>query len=188
VDEEAAILAEIKQLGETEVRQLLATNQFTWAYHEPALRWIEELDRAAAEESERRRDASQAEETEIARSVKDAAWAAARAAERAAIAAEKAKTRATTALIIAAISIVATLTGIFIVHQNSIIKIDLGTQHRLRTEISPCGRAPSKLAVLSSRLSALGDASGRSLLQHGQPRGTALTRQDEAQSYRLHSA
>jgi hypothetical protein len=145
VDDEAAILNELKQLGEVEVRHRLATNQFSLAYHPSALRWIEDLDRAADEESERRKDASQAEQTEIARSAKDAAWLAARAAERAATAAEKATTRATIALVIAAISIAATVVGIFIVHRDSTFKINIGNQ--IRTEISPYELAPSKLGV-----------------------------------------
>jgi hypothetical protein len=117
VDEEAAILAELKKWGEVNVRNLLATNQLSLVYRDPAVRWIEEIDRASAEESERRKDASQVEQAAIACSAKDAAWAAARAAERAATAAEKANTkantRATIALIIAAISITATIIGIF---------------------------------------------------------------------------
>jgi hypothetical protein len=133
VDDEAAILNELKQLGEAEVRHQLAAGLFPLSHYEPALRWIAELDRASAEESERRKDISQAEQAEIARSAKDAAWAAARAAERAAIAAEKANTRATIALIIAAISISATIIGIFIVHQDSTFKIDIGNQIRIET-------------------------------------------------------
>jgi hypothetical protein len=113
VDEEAAIRAELKKWGEENVRNLLATNQLSLVYRDPALRWIEEIDRASAEESERRKDASQVEQAEIARSAKDAAWAASRAAERAATAAEEANTRATIALIIAAISITATIIGMF---------------------------------------------------------------------------
>jgi hypothetical protein len=80
VDEEAAILAELKKWGEDNVRHLLASNQLSVVFHEPALRWIEEIDRASAEESERRKDASIAEQINIARSAKNAAWAAAIAA------------------------------------------------------------------------------------------------------------
>jgi hypothetical protein len=112
--EEAAILAELKEWGEDNVRRRLASNQLSLAHREPALRWIEGIDRATAEEVERRKDASTAEQIEIDRSTKDAAWAAARAAERAPTAAEKANTRATIALVIAAISIATTIVGIWI--------------------------------------------------------------------------
>jgi hypothetical protein len=80
-----------------------------------AIKWLEGKD----QESERRREASQAEQIEIARSAKDAAWAAALAAERAATAAEKANIRATIALVIAAISIAATIIGVWVVHRDS---------------------------------------------------------------------
>jgi hypothetical protein len=63
-----------------------------------ALEWLAEKHQEAA----RLAAASQAEQIEIARSAKDAAWAAARAAE-------KANRRATAALMLAAISIVATI-------------------------------------------------------------------------------
>jgi hypothetical protein len=85
VDEEAAILAELKKWGEDNVRHLLASNQLSLVYHGPALRWIEEIDRASTEESERRKHASQAEQIRIARSAKNAAWIAAIAAIIAAI-------------------------------------------------------------------------------------------------------
>ena len=80
VDEEAAILAELKKWGEDNVRHLIASNQLSVVFHEPALRWIEEIDRASAEESERRKNASIAEQINIARSAKNAAWTAAVAA------------------------------------------------------------------------------------------------------------
>jgi hypothetical protein len=178
VDDEAEILNELKQLGEAEVRHRLATNQFSLAYHPSALRWIEELDRAADEESERRKDASQAEQTEIARSAKDAAWAAARAAE-------KANIRATMALIIAAISIAATVVGIFIVHRDSTFKINIGNQ--IRTEIPPYELAPSKLGVPYDHPSRA-DVSGRSLLPHEPPRGISPNHPGEAQPYQHQSA
>jgi hypothetical protein len=85
MDEEAAILTELKKWGEENVRNLLATNQLSLVYHDPALRWIEEIDRASAEESERRKNASQVEQIRVARSAKNAAWAAAIAAIIAAI-------------------------------------------------------------------------------------------------------
>ncbi|MGH8614315.1 MAG: hypothetical protein ACREYF_20375 [Gammaproteobacteria bacterium] len=99
VDEEAAILAELKKWGEDNVRHLLASNQLSVVFHEPALRWIEEIDQASAEESERRREASQAEQIDITRTAKDAAWEATRAAN-------KANTIATIAVVMAIIAII----------------------------------------------------------------------------------
>lgn len=110
-DEEAKVLAELKEWGENNVRRLLGPpNQLSSTHCEPARKWIEEIDRASAEEIERRKDASVVEQIEIDRSAKDAAWAATRAAERAAMAAEKANIRATIALVIAAISVATTIT------------------------------------------------------------------------------
>jgi hypothetical protein len=62
MDEEAAIRAELKKWGEDNVRHLLASNQLSLVFHGPALRWIEELDRASAEESEQHKNASIAEQ------------------------------------------------------------------------------------------------------------------------------
>jgi hypothetical protein len=85
VDEEAAILAELKKWGEDNVRHLLDSNQLSLVYDEPARRWVEAIDRDSAEESERRKNASIAEQIRIARSAKNAAWTAAIAAIIAAI-------------------------------------------------------------------------------------------------------
>src|ERR1700730_1712488 len=85
MDEEAAIRAELKKWGEDNVRHLLASIQLSLVFHGPALRWIEELDRASAEESEQHKNASIAEQIRIARSAKNAAWTAAIAAIIAAI-------------------------------------------------------------------------------------------------------
>ena len=41
MDEEAAILAELKKWGEKNVRNLLATNQLSLVYRDPALRWAQ---------------------------------------------------------------------------------------------------------------------------------------------------
>jgi hypothetical protein len=84
-DEEAAIIVELEKLGANEVRQRLATNQFNMVYNEPARRWIDAIDRASDAESERRKNASMEEQIRIARSAKNAAWAAAIAAIIAAI-------------------------------------------------------------------------------------------------------
>lgn len=85
MDEEAAILAELKKWGEDNVRHLLASNQLSLVYAEPAQRWIAAIDRSSAENSERRKNASIAEQIRIARSAKNAAWTAAIAAIIAAI-------------------------------------------------------------------------------------------------------
>ena len=85
IDEEAAIFAELRKWGEDNVRHLLASNQHSLVYHGPALRWIEEIDRASTEESERRKLASQAEQIRVARRAKNAARIAAIAAIIAAI-------------------------------------------------------------------------------------------------------
>lgn len=79
-DDEAAIIVELEKLGEVEVRRCLNSKLFSMAYDEPARRWIEAIDRASVEESERRKDASIAEQINIARSAKNAAWTAAIAA------------------------------------------------------------------------------------------------------------
>jgi hypothetical protein len=84
-DNEAAIIVELEKLGEIEVRRCLNSKLFTLVYDEPARRWIEAIDRASIEESERRKDASIAEQINIARSAKNAAWTAAMAAIIAAI-------------------------------------------------------------------------------------------------------
>jgi hypothetical protein len=111
-DEDANMLAHLKKMGEKQVRLLLSNGGMPLPFHPVAFKWLTDID----QELERVREASKAEQIEIARSAKDAAWAAARAAERAAKAAEKANIRATIALIIAAISIAATIIGIWLVH------------------------------------------------------------------------
>jgi hypothetical protein len=108
-------LTRFEEMGEDAVRILAYTQRFTTKNQRLAIKWLAQKD----QESERRREASQAEQINIARSAKDAAWAASSVAERAAAAAEKANIRATTALVIAAISIAATIIGVWIVHQDS---------------------------------------------------------------------
>jgi Arc/MetJ-type ribon-helix-helix transcriptional regulator len=107
--------AQFAQMGVNQVRTQVAGNRYSNDLLRAAIKWLHEKD----QEADRLSDASQAEQTEIARSAKDAAWAAARAAERAAAAAEKANTRATIALIIATVSIIATAIGIVVVHYDS---------------------------------------------------------------------
>jgi hypothetical protein len=108
-------LARFEEMGEAAVSLIVRTSGFATTNQRLAIKWLAQKD----QESERRREASQAEQIDIARSAKDAAWAAARAAERAAKAAEKANIRATIALIIAAISIAVTLIGIWLVHHDA---------------------------------------------------------------------
>ena len=104
-DSEREQRSRFQQMGRDEVRLLLNAHRFNALNERWAIKWLAEGDHEEA----RLIDASQAEQLEIARSAKDAAWAAAAAAERAAAAAEKANTRATIALALAAISIAATI-------------------------------------------------------------------------------
>lgn len=104
-DGESEQRSQFEQLGSDEVRLLLNGNRFSAQNKRWAIRWLAERD----QEEARRKDVSQAEQIEVARSAKDAAWAAAKAAERAAAAAETANRRATIALALAAISILATI-------------------------------------------------------------------------------
>ena len=109
----AAWRARFEQIGVNQVRSQLPL--WSGKIHLAAIEWLAEKD----QESLRLSESSQAEQTEIARSAKDAAWAAARAAERAATAAEKANTRATIALIIAVASIIASIIGVIVVHHDT---------------------------------------------------------------------
>ena len=74
----------------------IATNVYLGATRALALAWLE-----------RRNEASSVEQLELARSAKDAAWAAARAADLA-------NRKATIAMIMAAISIIVTIIGVVI--------------------------------------------------------------------------
>jgi hypothetical protein len=87
---------EFDSIGPAEVRARIATNVYLGATRALALAWLA-----------RRNEASSAEQLELARSAKDAAWAAARAADLA-------NNKATIAIVIAAISIIATTVGIVI--------------------------------------------------------------------------
>lgn len=122
-NEDANILAHLKKMGEKQVRLLLSNGSMPLPFHPVALKWLADTD----QELERLRETSKAEQIEIARSAKDAAWTAARAAERAATAAEKANIRATIALVIAAISIAATIIGIWLVHLDATKTTSLST-------------------------------------------------------------
>ena len=83
-------------MGEEAARILLHTAGFTIAHQRLAIKWLAQKD----QESARRREASQAEQIDIARSAKDAAWEAARAANKANTIATVAVVMAITAIII----------------------------------------------------------------------------------------
>lgn len=105
--------AELEEAGEEEVRARVNTGRYTSGNkkRELAQQWLDKKVHERAELSERRKEASQSEQIEIARSAKDAAWSAAEAARSAAAEAREqsrmaraANIRATIALIIATIS------------------------------------------------------------------------------------
>jgi hypothetical protein len=98
--DDPVLLARLEELGEVHARILQSSAGFPQTSQRAVIKWLAKKD----QESTRIREASQAEQLEIARSAKDAAWVAARAAERAARAAEAANRRATIAIIIAAAS------------------------------------------------------------------------------------
>ncbi len=79
---------EFEAIGAAEVRARVVTNAYLGATRALALAWLE-----------RRSEASNVEQLDIARSAKDAAWAAARAADTA-------NSKATIAIVIAAISLI----------------------------------------------------------------------------------
>jgi hypothetical protein len=141
---EADIVAQLERHGEAQVRLLIASGQYPTPLNRIALKWLAEKD----QEARTRNDASQSEQTEIAREAKNAAVLAAsaakeaaaaadrqavavdrqadaadrqaEAAERAAAAAETANRRATIALAIAIISIIATVVGIIVTHKDAV--------------------------------------------------------------------
>jgi hypothetical protein len=88
--DDKSVVSYLEALGEPQVRRLMSDGGMPPNTHSAALRWLSDKDR----ESERIREASQSEQLKIARSARDAAWAAARAAEHA-------NTRATIAIVIA---------------------------------------------------------------------------------------
>jgi hypothetical protein len=115
-------LAYLEELGEAQVRLLMLNDDLPLSLLHVTRKWLADKDL----ESERLEAASTGKQIEIARSASEAAWTATRAAERAssaaerqAVAAERANTRATIALAIAIISIIATIVGIWLVHQDA---------------------------------------------------------------------
>ena len=117
------LTARFEELGEQQVRLLLSTSGLPQSSQLPAINWLTKKD----QEAKLLREASHSEQIEIARLASSAAERAAVAAERAsvaaerqAVAAERANTRATIALIIAIISITATVIGMIVVHFDTI--------------------------------------------------------------------
>jgi uncharacterized membrane protein len=101
-------LAYFDELGADQVRLMIATAQLPTNMN-PALRkWLAQKD----QEASRIKEASQAEQIELARSAADAALDAAKYAKQA-------NTMAAIALAIAAISIISTAVGIWINHQDA---------------------------------------------------------------------
>lgn len=99
--------------GEAKVRMLMQGGAWPQFLHLRAVQWLAKKDA----EVSARAEASQSEQINIARSAKDAAWEAARAAQTA-------NKRATIALVIAAISAIMSAViacmGIFLVHWDTI--------------------------------------------------------------------
>lgn len=87
---------EFDSIGAAEVRARIVTKVYLGATRALAEAWLE-----------RRNEASSVEQLELARSAKDAAWAAARAADQA-------NSKAMIAIIMAAISITVTIIGVVI--------------------------------------------------------------------------
>jgi hypothetical protein len=119
---EKQMFAEFDRKGEPEVRLLMANHRFNLEWEMAAIKWLS----AKSQEAGRLRDASDAEQIEIARAASKAAERSAVAAERAsaaaerqAAAAERANTRATIALAIAIISILATAFNIWVAHRDA---------------------------------------------------------------------
>jgi hypothetical protein len=92
MDDDSKQLEHFERMGEAAVRMDIDNDCFPHSIRALAINWLAQRD----QESERRREASQAEQIDIARSAKDAAWEAARAAK-------KANTIATIAVVMAII-------------------------------------------------------------------------------------
>ena len=121
-EEHQRFIADLERRGVNQVRSELERGTLSPAAVHPASAWLAEKDK----EDERRKEASNAEQMELARRASDAAERAAEAAERSAVAAEreataveKANKRATLALVIAIVSIIATGIGIWTNHRDA---------------------------------------------------------------------
>jgi|HubBroStandDraft_6_1064221.scaffolds.fasta_scaffold1949551_1 hypothetical protein len=95
MDDDSKQLADFERMGEAAVRTDINNDCFPHSVRALAIKWLAQKD----QELERRRDTSQAEQIDIARSAKDAALEAARAAN-------KANTIATIAVAMAIIAII----------------------------------------------------------------------------------
>ena len=111
-DQEREHLERLEAMGVSLVRSEFERGQIQPHWVHLTATWLSGKDK----EAEERREASGAEQTELARRASDAADRAAAAGERQAIAAERANTRATIALMIAIISAIATAINIWITH------------------------------------------------------------------------
>jgi hypothetical protein len=95
-DRVARIIPRLEELGEAQVRFLMSRDGFPSFWLPTIAKWLADK----GQESELRREASQAEQIDIASSAKDAAWEAARAANKANTIAAIAVAMATIAIII----------------------------------------------------------------------------------------
>lgn len=102
--------------GEPKIRMLFENGGWPQSLQLRTVQWLAR--KAAAREATK--SALDAEQIEIARSAKDAAWASARAADRAAVAAEKANKRSIVALVVATLSIALTAFSAALVHWDTI--------------------------------------------------------------------
>ena len=111
-DQEREYLAQLEGMGVSLVRSEFERKQIPPHLIHLTGTWLSGKDR----EAEARREASNAEQMELAKRASEAAERATAAAERQAAAAQRANTRATIALIIAIVSVVATAINIWIAH------------------------------------------------------------------------
>jgi hypothetical protein len=111
-EQERLWIQELGNMGRERVRASLDHNTISPAYVSLSWDWLskEETD------EKRRREASNSEQIEIARSASEVALRAASAAERQATAAERANTRATIALTIAILSMIVSVIAIWLPH------------------------------------------------------------------------
>lgn len=101
-EQEAGMIREFGKMGPTQLWERLKNGGISLPFHSLANRWLADKER----ESERRKEASQAEQIEIARSAAEAAWEAARAARNA-------NKIATAAIVAAAIAIIISVFSLF---------------------------------------------------------------------------
>ena len=111
-DQEREYLAQLEGMGVSLVRSEFERKQIPPHLIHLTGTWLSGKDR----EAEARREASNAEQMELAKRASEAAERATAAAERQATAAQRANTRATIALIIAIVSVVATAINIWMTH------------------------------------------------------------------------